>query len=227
MYLSDFLKVLGRRWYLVLLGVLLTVVGSVGIFRLISPTYEVDTNVLVVGPSVTGDKNLPTNAYLHLDAGLKPIRDVTTQVLMDPRSQGRLLAGAPTATYTVAATPLVAAPMISIVVKSKDSNEAAALSDNLVQSLGQTLSLLQTEVNAPTQLMVTSKVVSQTAPYPLTGNRLRAALAVGLLGIAISLMLPFLAESASRRRNRPSRDFDYAPSDLGKEPVDDRAGASH
>ena len=229
MYLSDFLRVLGRRWYLVLLGVILTTVASVGVVRLISPTYEADATVLLIGPSVTvaGDKNVPVNAYLRLDAGLRPIRDVATQVLMDPRSQAQFLASAPTSTYTVAPTPLSTAPMLTFVVKSKNPAEASALSETLLTSLDQTLAGLQKEAAAPAQLLVTNRVVSQSAPYPLKGNQLRAALAVGALGLIISLLLPFLAESASRRRSRRD-ELDFEPADfVGNDRADGRAEVSH
>jgi hypothetical protein len=207
----DLIAAALRRWYVVLLGAVLTV-GALYVVTKQAPVYWTQYNILLVGPSgVQKTTVLDDPVY-----GLQPLVGVIATDFND--------GDPPLLTGDVAATivgeghregvqvrvpnlgtqwrPLFPANYLDVQVAAADPEEVLATARATSLRVSVLLEELQDEMGAPLNLRARAVPSSKNPTViAVTGSRSRALAATGLSGMAITLAVLLMLE---RRWPRPS-----------------------
>lgn len=207
-YLSDVLGMLRRRWYVLVVGLLL-VAGGAGAVLLKSPVSYQATGqlLLLLPPQAGGDK--PINPYLNLDPGLATTAALIASTMNAPESQRSVEAAGHTAAYTITLFPNTG-PLLVITTEGADPQQAIGTRDEVIRRLQQELDRIQNEENAPKRQFIHTRTNSTfNEAEVLTGDRTRAVAAVGAAGMLALLFVVVIWDRAAARlrsRSRPRRD---------------------
>lgn len=213
MYLSDAIAVIARRWWLVLLGAIVTVTGTGAVFSMVATQYQATGQVLLLPPTarITGDEEL--NPYLNLPDGLTLTAALLASHAAGLDTQAQLEAEGFDSTYLVSVLPGTG-PLISVSVNDIDPQAALDQRDRLITIITDRLSQLQAdEAVSPGQLIKARDVTSASDAEVLAGARLRAASVVGILGVLVTLLATFGFDRLRSRggRGRPAADLAVGP----------------
>lgn len=198
MFTADFFRALRRRWYVAVVGVLLTAGLSAVALMQVPPHQQAEASMLLLPPaSTTGDGG---NPYLGL-GGLNEVVDVLTRRLNSDAVREEIAAVAPTAEYETAKDDTTNGPVFTITVEDTTSEGALATLQLLIERVPTALGDLQSSVGVPEGALVTSMPLAiDEVTTPVTKTTLRAviaAAAVGLLGTAFTVGL---VDGLGRRR---------------------------
>ena len=210
---ASFLQVIARRWKLVAIGLVVTVVAAFVVMQTMKPTYEAAASVLLYSPASAAGASAepePTttiagsqNPLYGMDLGV--VTDVMAQRMADPAVVEQLLARDGGGTWEVAENTETRSPLLIVTVSAPTSGEAVGTMKNVLAEIDEQLGVVQRQIEVPAsdRLITTQIVREDTVAAAKNGSRARALAAVLLLGIIGSFSLPFVAdglEAASRRR---------------------------
>jgi capsular polysaccharide biosynthesis protein len=210
------LRVLVRRWYVVVPAFLLTVGAAALVFTSVPPTY-VSYGVLVLNTPVTGsiEPNDPksevglVNPLLNFDQGLSMSGSILIQALSHPETSAELgvLPDSPTRykVHNGSTNPelLTSGPFIVIDGESTTAADARSIVQRVAERAVVELAKRQESLQAPKSTYITvNQVVSATTPEELNGSKARAAASALAVGMAVSLFAAFAFESFATRRRR-------------------------
>lgn len=224
------IRIVGRRWYVVVAGLILTAIAAFVVMQSVAPTYQASGSAMVVGPapaSEDGDVDpLSLNPYARFDGATSTLAAVTVQIMNDIEVRERLHEQGANADYQIGQA--TSGPVISVVVIDADEQQAIDSASLVLHAVNDELDQRQAEAGAPEASRIRSFVVTEpTRSVRLTGARIRAFLAVAVLGTAASVSMAFVAEAIAQGRRR-KRDEDLvdlaegAPSGSVDEPADAR-----
>jgi hypothetical protein len=195
------LQILGRRWYIAVPLLLLTVAASAAMAARPGP-YQSESQVVLL-PSAQSSKLAGGNPYLSFDDSLTLTADLLRRLLINPPLVQSLGKNGYGSSYQVVDDPLTAGPVLDITVTgtSKDSVEHTLA--GVTNEAGRQLRLMQGHV-APIDL-ITLKTVSYDSKASLLLTRKArtplVALAIGLV-LTVAVPLAFDAAAADRRKSR-------------------------
>jgi len=219
-YLSDLLRSLGRRWYVVLIGLLATGVLSVGALRLV-PVQHVATSSLLLLPP-TNTVGAGGNPYLAL-GGLQAAADVLSRALGDDTVSERIAPVGGPATYTVASDHTTSGPILYIEVTDSTDAGAVATLGEVIDAAPGILRKLQSDVGAPTEsLMSVETITRDTISTPQNKSQQRAVILVAVVGLAGTVLGTNLLNSLLVRRSTRAaqrRSSSRAPGTRGAVPA--------
>jgi len=210
----DFLAAALRRWYVVVLGAVVTV-GVLAVVQRQAPVFFTQYNIVVVGPSgTTEDSNVLENPRY----GLQPLVGVISTDLNDGHPP--LLTGDVDATMVGMGAregvqvrvpnlgtqwrPLFSANYLDVQVAARTPEQVQAKAEETSARVEQLLEQRQDELGVPANLRARA-VPSSEDPivYPMAGSRSRALAGTGLTGMAVTAVLVFWLERW-RPRRRPA-----------------------
>ena len=203
-YLSDVLAMLRRRWYVVVVGLLL-IAGGAGLTYLQTPkSYQATGQLLLLLPPQAGGST-PINPYLNLDSGLNTAAALVASTMNTPEMQRSVAAAGHLAQYTIALNPDTG-PLLVITTEAAEPQQAIATRDEVITRLQSELERIQTEENAPVRQFIHTRTnATFDEAEVLTGDRTRAVAAVGAAGLlALFLVVAGWDRLAARRRARKS-----------------------
>lgn len=202
------LKRLGRRWYILVPGLLLAVALAIGAWHVTPPKYErTATQVLLPGTS-----SLPTNAnpYYYL-GGLSQAADVLVRAVGSDNVLSNIQNDHPGVAVEVARDPSTSGPVIRIVVTALSDAEAAAVVDLLVEKTASELDALQ-DANAAARsdrITVVPISVDDRSTVRARGQLVTTVAVAGLLSaltILVAALVEGLSSRATKRRERLDED---------------------
>lgn len=202
MDLKDLARSALRRWYVLLVCLLLTAAGALGIARSMPASYDVSSSILLLPPaSSVGDEG---NPYLYL-SGLGQAVDVLVTRLTSDAVAQPVLERHPGVTLTVERDVSTTGPIILVSASGPDAADGESTVAEVVAALPGQLADLQSALDVPDGSVITSTVL--TAPEdaaPNTKARTRAATAVVGVGLVLSVLVTALADRVllDRRRRR-------------------------
>lgn len=202
--MTDLLRIAGRRWYFLILALLVaTALSWVG-FSAATPTYQSEASVLFVpSPESAGTDGKPGNPYLDLGAALTATASVVSVAVTDDKVARDLFSQGATARYSVALDLSVEAPVLHVVTSDSDAASSTATMQKLLHEINVVLTQLQADAGAPTVTLIQTTVISQTAePRKLLKGPIRDGIAGGVGGFLIALIPVLFLERQSRRRSR-------------------------
>jgi hypothetical protein len=194
-----------RRWYVVLLGVVVTAIAAAAVMGQVAPRYEATGSVLLTSPprSTTGDAGeTAQNPFLAFDFSTTIFTGVVVQIMNDAVVREGLHDRGARIDYQIGQSG-ENAPLIFIVATDPDA-EVAMRTVELVQAgISEELDRRQSDAGAPADAQVRSVVITEPSrATELIGGRIRAGLAVGGLGLAASVSLAFFVDGMAEARRR-------------------------
>ena len=215
MDLWSALKVIARRWPIVVAALLVTAVTANVAVGKVDPEYEAKGSIVLLGPStvVEGGSVVDVNPYLRLFGAERILANTLVSVMQGPAFAQKLAqagAGGP-----FEASLAAEAAIINIVTRDPDPDATLKRLDTIVDLMKKELAERQRAAGAPPDTWVAADVLTlDDRPATLMGSRVRVLVAVVALGLAIAVSLAFLAESVAQRpRRRAVREGlrDHAP----------------
>lgn len=203
MYLSEILAGLRRRWWLVVVGVLLTALGSAYVVSLVPPEQVARASVLLVPPEVVvGDTG---NPYLGLN-GLQPAADVLARALNDGQGHADLAPPGGTGDFVVSRDTSSSGPVLVVEVTDTDPDSAIAMLDDVLAAMPDMLEQLQADVDAPTSSFIRMTVVTRDdIPEASSKTQIRALLVSVVGGLALTAFLTYAIDGLLVRRGLERR----------------------
>lgn len=218
-------RVIARRWYVVLLGLLLTIGLAFGAM-LTTPSEYTSRALILLLPSdeAVGEGG---NPFLVL-AGLEQPASLVTAYFTSAGAREEVAARSETARYLVAIDAEVRGPVILVEVTDATAAKSLATLGYLTERIPEELRRLQDEVRATEDSIIGSMLLTQdTEAIEDNSAPIRmviAALAVGLAGTAFLAFAvdSFLARRSTRRAEAvpepDERPADAAASDADAHP---------
>ncbi|MEX1079880.1 MAG: hypothetical protein WED09_12330 [Homoserinimonas sp.] len=202
MYLRDLLAGLRRRWYLVIVGLLLSAGLAWYVFTLVPVSYSARLSVLLLPPqSVTGEGE---NPFLNL-SGMAPAMDVLTRRVDADVVRSQLEDQYPEAEYVVFADSSTSGPMVVAETTAPTATVTLQVLDAVKGELVSSLDSMQADLGVPAPARITLTDVSVDTKATLdTSNRTQFVLAAGAAGLGITILLTGIIDGLimSRRASR-------------------------
>ena len=201
-----------RRWYVVLLGLLITVGALFAVAGSAQPTFRAEATYVLV----PGDTTIPEagNRFLYL-GGLVQARDVVLTLMNSDAVREEVLGKRSDWDYVAVADTKANGPMIVISASAPDAASAMGLREIVQSALPEQLDSLQNEASTPDEAKFTSLSLSEDAEATAESTgELRLLLVVGLIGVGLSLLAAGAIDALvlsrraarSRRKARPQQD---------------------
>jgi len=204
MKLADAWRMLLRRWYIVVPGLLLAVACGVAAWTAVEPEYE-RQGVQIVLPGMGSLPEDATNPYLYL-SGLALPADIVVQAVMGENVLNGVLEDFPGAEVEVSRSG-TSAPIITITVTAGSDADAEKLLAIMMDRTTSTLASMQQEESiADNSRMSITTLAVDTQSRQIQRTRLLIAGGAVIVVAAIALFVTALVDGlAKRRRRRTSR----------------------
>jgi len=196
----DTLRGLWRRWYVVLPGILIAASLAYGAWTLIPPGYERSSTQLLI----PGAASMPegANPYLFL-GGLAPAADVLVRAVGAENVVNDVTAGHEGVQIEVTRDTSTAGPVIVIVVTAASDAAAEEVLGRLVERTDTVLTDLQETENIAVKNQVSVLPITiDSQSFLQQRSRFIVSGAVGLAGLALTLLLAGLIDGLSQQRKR-------------------------
>lgn len=187
MYLRDLLAGLRRRWYLVIIGLLLSGLLAWYVFTLVPVSYSARLSVLLLPPqTVTGEGE---NPFLNL-SGMAPAMDVLTRRVDADAVRTQLEEQYPDAGYVVFADSSTSGPIVVAETTAPTAGVALEVLEEINGELVTSLDSMQADLGVPAPARITLTDVSVDSKATLdTTNRTQFVLAAGVGSFGILILL--------------------------------------
>ncbi|MEJ2579695.1 MAG: hypothetical protein P8Z68_11485, partial [Kineosporiaceae bacterium] len=195
-------RMLSRRWYAVLIGLLLTA-GLAGLTTVLVPmSYTAEAQILLLPPKPAEG---PGNPYIDL-GGLNGVGDAVGRALNDATTLEALRRSGASAEFTVEPDTLAAAPILLISATDPNPDDAVKTMRALIQQVPIRLQQMQVSQGIAASAQITSTVLSQSAKAEAQfKSQLRALLVAIAGGLTMTWLGTALLDAWLRRRqnNQP------------------------
>jgi hypothetical protein len=202
-YLSDLRAALLRRWYLLVIGGLVTGGLCLAAAQRFPVVYAASASVVLLPPaSAVGDTG---NPYLAL-GGLDTAAGVVAHALSDSATTRHLADRGVDEPFTVQPDIAVGGPVLLVTAEGRTPRQALRSLSLVLREVPDVLVRLQTSVGTPEKSMITQEVITRdTAPSPVRKQTIRAVILALAIGVAGTVMLAALVDGLFARLRRMSR----------------------
>ena len=217
MDLSQILHALGRRWYVLIAGLLVTAGFVVLALRFVPLTYDVKTSILLLPP--TSSVTQTGNPFLNL-GGLDVVAGVLGRSVTDSESTQAIIPPGSKAKYTVQQDASVSGSVLQ--VQASDTTPAGAFRvlNAVVVLATAKLTSLQDEVNAkPSDQVRLLVITNNTVATPDYASLIRLLILVVAVGIVLTLFAAVLIDAVVRRRRSRRRERRGPPGEEAQQAV--------
>jgi hypothetical protein len=187
----DAVRVLGRRWRILLVGAALTLLAAVGAIILVPTNYQAAGQVVLLLPPRASSSRTPVNPYLNLDPGLTVTASLIGSALSTKEAERSVEEAGYTSDYTIGVNPGTG-PLLEVSAEDTDPLMAVKTRDEVIRRLRSELLRMQSEVGAPSRQVINVSINS--APQqadPLPGSKIRALAVIGGVGVFLTLFVAF------------------------------------
>ncbi|MFN2557379.1 MAG: hypothetical protein ABR592_11040 [Nitriliruptorales bacterium] len=200
----TFLRVLLRRWDVVLPGVVLTLLTVVAAGGSVAPEYEAEGSVLLLGPSTATSSQggaVAVNPYLNIPSSLDSTAVILAETLRSEQVMRELADLGANADYEI--EPTEKTPILTVTAKGSSMEQVLHTSQLVMQRAQDDLAARQQAAGAPQETFIRSQVLRPPRGTVHSGSKPRVMAAVGAVGIGLTIMLAFAVETlAGWRRQR-------------------------
>ncbi|TPG13836.1 hypothetical protein [Pedococcus bigeumensis] len=198
MFFAELPLVLLRRWYLVVLGVLLSGVLAGVTFQSVAPTYQARAEILLLPPSTSVPKG--GNPYLVL-GGLEAIGGVLSTALGDQATTAELKAQGAAGDFRVGLDQTSPAPLLEVVTESTTAADSLSTLQLVVDRIPPTMEAIQRAADvSPGSFITTTPITTTQKPEVLRKSQLRVVVVVTVIGLALTLLLTAAIDGLLVRR---------------------------
>lgn len=218
MDVGSALRVLVRRWPIVLIGVMLTVFIGDRLYSATPPSYQASARMLLLLPADARGAEDEGSPFLYLPNGLNVLAEVVAVAPNSREFRANMLRNGLVSSYEVGLDPTT--PIITISVEGPDIDNVSATRESLIEQLGTELDRVQSEEGVPAKQNARFRVYAAAdTPQELGGNGLRGLVAIAAVGGLMTLLMVFgldrlLNVLAARRAARPRKVDESGPQPL-------------
>lgn len=194
MFLQDLAHGLLRRWYMVLIGIMLTAAAGLFVFRTVPVTFEATSSLVLIPPVTTVSGG--SNPYLYM-GGLDQALSVLTVRMNSPVVADPILGKDPELSYAMGKDMTTAGPIM--VISAAGDTEARTLNvlNQIVKSVPSNMKILQDQLQIPADTRITvMTIVTDTTAKAVNKKQIRSLLTVIAGGLALTLLLTALFDRA-------------------------------
>ncbi|HQZ84296.1 MAG TPA: hypothetical protein PLB21_01535 [Actinomycetota bacterium] len=229
MDVGSAVRLLLRRWLVVLLGLVVTFAAAYVVYNRTPPRYQATARMLLLLPADARGTEDIGSPFLYLPNGLSVLANV---VIASPTSRESRAEMAATDLHSQFELDVdVASPTITISVEGSDPANVIETRDWLIDKLESQLLIVQAEEGAPSQQTARARVyAAEDQPAQISGDRWRSILGIVAAGALMSLMAAFAIDRLidlyrQRARRRAAAAAAAAPpeSDDGHPDLDPQA----
>jgi hypothetical protein len=204
MTVADFFGVLRRRWIVVALVLMCTVVALVLVHK--RPIdYQACASVALVAPKTPDFPNVYDNTQQSLIA----TTGLITAKVMSTATQQQLAAQGMTGSYDAEvlntgtdASPTFTEPLTTICSTSYNAAVAGDTTDGVVASFALILNTIQLDARVSPRDFITDRVIVPSTPLAILGRPSQALAGVALIGLTLAISLAMWTDTLIRRRSR-------------------------
>jgi hypothetical protein len=197
--LVQLFRALGRRWYAVVAGVILTAVAAVLMLRIVPVTYDAHASMLLLPPTKSVVES-NGNPFLVL-GGLDTVAGVLSLSLTDSATVTKIAPPSSKTTYTVAPDQGIPGSVLDITTSARSASQALALLHTVEQLSTTRLADLQNQVNAPAGSEARIMVITDNNKANANISALsRALIVVVAVGLVLTFLLTISLDAIIRRR---------------------------
>ncbi len=204
MSFAGILRMLGRRWYLLPLVMILAVAGGVAGHASKQPMYESRAQLLLLpsaGSAVSTGGTGVANPYLNLYSSLQQTVQIVSAQMMDANSADAVYDAGVHSRYLVAPDTTLLAPVVSLTTTDASAAETISSLNKLIAMFNTQLEQIQLSAGAPKDTLLHSATMTLSPkPQRLVKPQITRALMGGMLGLLIGLGAIALLERWSRAR---------------------------
>ncbi|MFF4055953.1 Wzz/FepE/Etk N-terminal domain-containing protein [Streptomyces sp. NPDC001668] len=218
MDLAEIFRVMRRRWYVLLPGLLLTIGLTVAVALTVPVTYQSQSTVVLLN-SEKATKAYDGNPFLSTQTSLTGMADSLARNLNSDASLRELKSRGATGTFEAKLADNAQGPLMWLTVTGTDK-KAVLKSDRILTAYAdERLVQFQKQQSVTTNAMIRmTTIVAPQNPAAQTKTRLEYMVMAGGLGLVLSLVATFYAEARRRPRPPVPREEAAQPA-AGPEPV--------
>ncbi|MER6029970.1 chain length determinant protein [Streptomyces sp. NPDC001851] len=203
MDLAEIFRVMRRRWYVLLPGLLLTAGLTVAVYLLVPVTYQSQSTVVLLN-SQKATVAYDGNPFLSTQTSLTGMADGLARNLNSDVSVRELRSRGATGTFEAKLADNAQGPLMWLTVTGTDEDAVLASDRILTAYAGQRLEQFQKQQSvAPKAMIRMTTIVAPQSPVAQTKTRLEYLVMAGCLGLVLSLVAVFSVE-ARRRSHEPT-----------------------
>ncbi len=211
MDLAAAIKVMIRRWPVLVAGLVMTLGGVAYIYSTAPVTYESRGQVMVLLPSTASSPDYEVSPFLYMPSGLTTLARVVSLIPTTEQYRASMRAAGFDSEYEIGLDDR--APIVTMSVQGSDPHDVLATRDELVARFGRELQRVQMEERVPKRQFAHLRTLeASVTAEAVTGSRMRAAVAAIAAGGLVTLVALFGIDSAlslwSRRRSRAASSID-------------------
>jgi hypothetical protein len=209
----DVLRALGRRWYVVIAGLVLTAAMTLGAYQLSPPEHNARALVLLLPPK--SDLGKGGNPFLQL-SGLEQPASILTGYFSSEPARAEVEKLSPNAQFTVAIDSSTRGPVILVDVTDDTAAATMKVLEYLLGRIPEELTSLQQKVGARQATTIRSMpLVVDRQPKADTSGTLRAMIAALVLGLVATGVTAYSIDGLVQRRRVSKRSARVAPAVVG------------
>ncbi|WNI14420.1 chain length determinant protein [Actinacidiphila sp. ITFR-21] len=199
MDLAEICRVMGRRWYILVPGLLLTVVVTVGVYLAVPISYQSQSTVMLLN-SQAATKDFDGNPFLSTQTSLTGMADSLARNLNSDASLAALRRQGASGTLVAKIADNAQGPLMWLTVTGTRKT-AVLKSDTLLTAYAkQRLADFQVQQGVVPQAMIRmTTIVPPQIPVAQTKTRLEYLVMAALAGLVISMVATFYVEARLRR----------------------------
>ncbi|MFI8824841.1 chain length determinant protein [Streptomyces sp. NPDC053431] len=202
MDLAEIFRVMCRRWYVLVPGLLLTAGLTVGAWLLVPVSYESQSTVAMLNSRKGAEAD--GNPFLSMEPSLTGMADSLARNVNSDASAAELKAQGLTEKYEAKIADNAQGPLLWLTVTGEDRDAVLQGNKTLMAFTAQRLEDLQAEQKvAPESMIRITTIVPPQDPEPKLKSKVQYLVMAAGLGIVLSLVGTFFAEA--RRRGRTPR----------------------
>ncbi|WP_426184805.1 hypothetical protein [Microbacterium sp. TWP3-1-2b2] len=194
----DVIRALGRRWYVVLVGAIVTAGLTVGAYVTTPPEYNARALVLLLPSEVAVGEG--GNPFLTL-GGLEQPAGILVAYFSSAPAREDVKQQSPTAQYVVGIDDSTRGPVIAIDVTDTSAEKTLDTLTFIADRIPVELAALQEQVDTPADAVITSipLTVDEKAERGM-GATIRMMIAALVVGITATCITAFALDGLLRRR---------------------------
>lgn len=210
---GEMLRVVLRRWYVSVPVLLLTIVATVGMYRVWPTTYQSQIQLtLLDSRNVASQQGNAGNPYLDFNPSLDAVVDLMGRNLSSDQSASQLKALGMTNPYTAGIAQNAQGPFLAIVVTGHSPAKIIQAMPIIVTFARQRLAEMQKASAAPANSLIQLiPIAPASSPTKVLKTKFEIVAGVAILGLLCAFLLTFISDNVLNQRAARKQHADTVP----------------
>jgi capsular polysaccharide biosynthesis protein len=202
--LSEIMRVIRRRWYVVLPTVIVAAALTAVAAVLVPVKYQSQSSIALLNTPLPTEKSQASgNPFLSFDTSLTATADFLSRSLASDESVKDLKALGVTEDYTAKLADNAMGPFIALTVIGPDKSHVMVSAEKLTVYAERKLQQIQKESGAPANNLIHSaRIIPPQQPQSQTKTKVEAVAGAAAGGLTLAFLVTFLTDSLARSRQR-------------------------